>query len=203
MMYHSILFTMVGVVPLAAAAPTPQRNTDAIGADGDFRGSVEIGGFDCSGVGQGLVISCQDGIGNTFFADERFSFEEIATALQAAGVDASAADVEANGQTAGGLGRQAEEEANQGADFRGSVEIGGFDCSGVGQGLVISCQDGIGNTFFADERFSFEEIATALQAAGVDASAADVEANADDVFSAEEIAAAIEASIAAGEGSFE
>ncbi|RYP74150.1 hypothetical protein DL771_003208 [Monosporascus sp. 5C6A] len=174
MIYHSILFTMVGVVPLIAAAPAPQRNTDAIGADGDFRGSVELGGFDCSGVGQGLVISCQDGIGNTFFADERFSLDEIAAALQATGVDVSVADLEANGQTAGGLGRQAEEEASEGADFRGSVELGGFDCSGVGQGSFITCQDGIGNTFPAD-----------------------------DAFSAEEIAAAIEASIAAGKGSFE
>ncbi|RYP41183.1 hypothetical protein DL767_001187 [Monosporascus sp. MG133] len=174
MMYHSILFTMVGVVPLIAAAPAPQMNTDAIDAEGDFRGSVELGGFTCDGIGQGLVIICQDGIGNTFPADERFSLDEIARALQAAGVDVSVADLEANGQTAGGLGRQAEEEANQGADFRGSVELGGFDCNGVGQGSFIACQDGTGNTFPAD-----------------------------DVFSAEEIAAAIEASIAAGEGSFD
>jgi hypothetical protein len=55
---------MVGVVPLVAAAPAPQRITDVIDADGDFRVSVELGGFNCNGVGQGLIITCQDGTGS-------------------------------------------------------------------------------------------------------------------------------------------
>ncbi|KAI7780658.1 hypothetical protein LA080_015817 [Diaporthe eres] len=65
--FQSMLLIFASIAPIAVAAPTPQ----SVPAKDNSGGRVVLDGAQCSPV-QGRLV-CDDGTGNTFFADDPFS----------------------------------------------------------------------------------------------------------------------------------
>ncbi|KAI1845036.1 hypothetical protein JX265_008380 [Neoarthrinium moseri] len=69
MQFFALFTAIVAALPIAMAAPA--KNQNSVPASSVSGGRVTAGGANCSPV-QGRLV-CDDGFGNTFFADDPFS----------------------------------------------------------------------------------------------------------------------------------
>ncbi|KAF4816052.1 hypothetical protein CGCSCA5_v006816 [Colletotrichum siamense] len=70
MKFQAILIALASIVSVSVAAPTPAKS-DSVPAKENSGGRTVLDGAQCSPV-QGRLV-CDDGFGNTFFADDPFS----------------------------------------------------------------------------------------------------------------------------------
>ncbi|KAH0421758.1 hypothetical protein CcaCcLH18_13232 [Colletotrichum camelliae] len=70
MKVQAILIALASVISVSMAAPTPAKG-DSVPAKDNSGGRTVLDGAQCSPV-QGRLV-CDDGFGNTFFADDPFS----------------------------------------------------------------------------------------------------------------------------------